>query len=68
MRNAGLPWAFALQPVLALSAKAEEIKDVLPPAPQGETWKLIWHDEFDGDKLDETKWVPRPDGKRKGGW
>jgi beta-glucanase (GH16 family) len=29
---------------------------------------LVWHDEFDGDKLDETKWVYRPDGERKGGW
>jgi len=24
--------------------------------PEGKRWKLIWHDEFDGFKLDETKW------------
>ena len=30
--------------------------------------KLIWQDEFEDDQLDETKWEPRPDGKRKGGW
>lgn len=23
----------------------------------GRKWKLIWNDEFDGDKLDESKWV-----------
>ena len=23
--------------------------------PEGE-WKLVWHDEFDGDELDRTKW------------
>jgi len=40
----------------------------LPPAPAGQTWKLVWNDEFEGDKLDTTKWTPRPDGKRKGGW
>jgi len=40
----------------------------LPSAPAGQTWKLVWQDEFDGDKLDATKWTPRPDGKRKGGW
>ncbi|MGD0090286.1 MAG: hypothetical protein ABSE73_10230, partial [Planctomycetota bacterium] len=33
-----------------------EPKDNLPPAPPGKAWKLIWHDEFDGDKLDEKKW------------
>jgi beta-glucanase (GH16 family) len=33
-----------------------EPRDNLPLAPAGKTWKLIWHDEFDGLKLDETKW------------
>ena len=23
---------------------------------QGKAWKLIWQDEFDDPKLDETKW------------
>ncbi len=40
----------------------------LPPAPDGKTWKMIWNDEFDGDTLDTSKWVPEPEGKRKGGW
>jgi len=24
--------------------------------PSGKTWKLVWNDEFDGAKLDDTKW------------
>lgn len=47
---------------------AEPATDKLPPPPDGRTWNLVWHDEFDGPTLDETKWTPRPDGKRKGGW
>ena len=36
------------------------IHDQLPPISEGKTWKLVWHDEFDGTKLDETKWdIPR---------
>ena len=65
--------AFAAALTLALasafaSGQQNEDKDTLPSAPQGKNWKMIWHDEFDGTKLDETKWVYRPDGKRKDGW
>lgn len=42
--------------------------DTLPPLPAGQSWKLTWHDEFDGTKLDESKWGYRPDGPRKEGW
>ncbi|SFC16716.1 Beta-glucanase, GH16 family [Parapedobacter composti] len=24
--------------------------------PKGKKWKLVWHDEFDGNELDTTKW------------
>ncbi|MBI4978708.1 MAG: glycoside hydrolase family 16 protein [Spirochaetes bacterium] len=27
--------------------------------PKGKKWKLVWNDEFDGDKLDESKWSYR---------
>ena len=47
---------------------AQEPPDTLPPAPDGKAWKLVWHDEFDGTKLDETKWDVPPDGKRRDGW
>lgn len=30
-----------------------EIESVLPP---DKKWKLVWHDEFDGNALDTTKW------------
>lgn len=29
--------------------------------PEGKKWKLVWSDEFDGDKLDESKWSYRTD-------
>ena len=53
---------------LAVTARASDSADELPPAPHGKSFKLVWHDEFEGDKLDESKWTYRPDGKRKGGW
>ena len=59
---------FLLLGSLAVTAKAVEPDDQLPPTPQGKSFKLVWHDEFEGDKLDESKWTYRPDGKRKGGW
>jgi pectate lyase len=40
----------------------------LPPAPAGKRWKLIWHDEFDGTTLDESKWECPPDAPRRDGW
>ena len=32
----------------AAMAAETAVKDALPPAPAGKTWKLVWHDEFDG--------------------
>ncbi len=58
---------FALAPAFS-SGQQNEAKDKLPSTPQGKAWKMIWHDEFDGTKLDESKWIYRPDGKRKDGW
>ncbi|MCQ2389322.1 MAG: DUF4874 domain-containing protein [Kiritimatiellae bacterium] len=37
--------------------------DAPPAEPQDDGWKLVWHDEFDGDKLDETKWSRIPGNK-----
>ena len=58
----------AMLVVIVQAAAAEEIKDTLPQAPEGKTWNLVWHDEFDGTKLDETKWVYPPDGRRQDGY
>ena len=62
--------AFVLIMLLTVGsvALAEDLKDTLPSPPAGKTWKMVWNDEFNGTKLDESKWVYRPDGKRKGGW
>ena len=54
----------ALLVVLYASAIAAQEKDTLPSAPQGKTWKMIWHDEFDGTKLDTSKW-DIPEYKRR---
>ncbi len=41
------------------------------PAPPGMSvveaahWHMVWHDEFDGDKLDESKWGYRQIGPRE---
>jgi beta-glucanase (GH16 family) len=51
-----------------LGAKGEEVKDRLPPAPEGKVWKLVWNDEFEGDTLDESKWDVPPDARRRDGW
>ena len=51
--------------VLVQAAQAEKFKDTLPPPPEGKTWILVWNDEFDGDKLDKSKWDVPPDGKRR---
>ena len=52
----------------AAAAWAGEPEEVLPPPEEGKTWKLIWHDEFDGQRLDESKWDVPPDGRRRDAW
>jgi beta-glucanase (GH16 family) len=49
-------------------ARAQTNTEFLPPAPDGKQWKLIWHDEFDGQQLDETKWNRLGDWKRRDGY
>ncbi len=63
----GLVSATILSAILA-EAMAAEPADELPPPPEGKAWKLVWHDEFDGNKLDESKWDVPPDGKRRDAW
>ncbi len=47
--------------------RAEQPEDNLPSPPDGKVWKLVWQDEFDGEKLDESKWDV-PEGRRRDGW
>jgi len=40
----------------------------MPSLPPGQKLRLIWHDEFDGRTLDETKWQYPADAPRRDGW
>ncbi len=40
-------------------------EDILPQLPEGREWKLVWHDEFDGEKIDNSKWES-PETERRG--
>lgn len=40
----------------------------LPPLPAGQSWKLAWQDEFDGARIDESKWDIMGDSKRRDGY
>ena len=51
-----------------VAAVAEEHKDKLPEPPDGKTWKLVWHDEFSGTELDESKWEVPENRRRDGFW
>jgi beta-glucanase (GH16 family) len=67
-----------VQPVLSIMILAVSVnwtlgqepgaKDVLPPASTSKTWKMVWHDEFDGTALDAMKWGFPPEGKRQDGY
>jgi len=39
--------------------------DALPQLPEGKEWKLVWHDEFDGKEIDDSKWES-PESERRG--
>lgn len=40
-----------------IAAAAALLLSASAPAHAQEGWKLVWSDEFDGDRLDETKWT-----------
>lgn len=54
--------------LVVMTLDAGETTEALPPTPPGEAWKLVWHDEFDGHTLDESKWDVPTDRKRRDGW
>lgn len=49
-------------------AAIDSAPGALPPAPAGQAWKLVWQDEFEGTKLDESKWNRLGDTKRRDGY
>ena len=68
----GFAWLLLWIPLavaaMVFAQQQAEIWDKLPPAPAGGFWKLVWHDEFDGNALDLSKWTYRPDAMRRNGW
>ncbi len=52
----------------ATSVIAADVEDKLPEPPDGKAWKLVWNDEFDGTKLDESKWEIAEGPRRDGFW
>ena len=69
--HASSGWTSDTIPVLLDEANspptANKDEDTLPQPPGGKSWKLVWHDEFDGDALDESKWDV-PEYKRRDVW
>jgi hypothetical protein len=51
--------------VFAVCTHAQE--EQLPSAPPGQTWKVVWQDEFDGTTLDANQW-DIPEYKRRDGY
>jgi len=50
--------------IAAGAAKSDFTPPGIPGAEAGQ-WRMVWHDEFDGNTLDETKWSYRSLGKRE---
>lgn len=44
-----------------------EFQDRLPDPPAGMEWKLVWHDEFNGNQIDWSRWEA-PDFQRRDGF
>ena len=50
------------------TSKTNKMEEFMPPVPEGKRWKLVWSDEFNGTKIDETKWEILGDWKRRDGY
>lgn len=54
--------------LVSLALAPQKPRDLLPPAPAGKAWKMVWNDEFNGRKLDDKKWEIPADYARRDGW
>ena len=52
----------------AKTSETEKAEEFMPPVPEGKKWKLAWSDEFNGTKVDESKWEILGDWKRRDGF
>ncbi len=57
-----------LFPLLIAAAEREHNSNDLPSLLAGQKWDLVWSDEFNGAKLDESKWEIIGDSKRRDGY
>jgi beta-glucanase (GH16 family) len=64
MRTLAVPLALSALLAVADAPAGGVPRDILPPAPAGQEWKLAWNDEFDGKVLDASKW-DTPEYKRR---
>jgi beta-glucanase (GH16 family) len=62
----------SIAPLLPVALVLAAILSTMVPAqaapPKGESWKLVWNDEFKGSQIDETKWERLGDFKRQQGF
>ncbi|HRV09666.1 MAG TPA: hypothetical protein P5568_14500, partial [Acidobacteriota bacterium] len=56
-----------LPPEEKVAAQGPELLDSLPDPPEGMAWRLVWHDEFEGTEVDQTKWAFPPPAPRRDG-
>ena len=47
---------------------AHSSENALPALVEGRKWRLIWNDEFEGERLDSSKWDVMGDWKRRDGY
>jgi beta-glucanase (GH16 family) len=59
------PQSLAAPPEIAPDATKTDPAPPGIPATEAARWHMVWHDEFDGNTLDETKWSYRSLGKRE---
>ena len=60
--------ASTVLPAVAGAKEADTRQEFMPPIPAGKEWKLAWADEFDGRKVDESKWEIMGDWRRRDGF
>jgi len=59
-------WIVAVWAGAVIANQTEEAPDnTLPSLKSGQTWKLVWQDEFEGETIDKTKW-DSPSYERRG--
>ncbi len=59
--------ASCLLPAIGWAAQAAP-EEFLPGLSEGQSWRLAWSDEFEGDAVDPSKWEVLGDWKRRDGY